>query len=137
MDYSKNLDNYKKQSVYSMTQGEMLLLLYDELLKRLKRGKLYLEKEDYEHFEADIKRAVEIVRYLRKILDMKYPISMELHRLYTFYDSHISRILVSRKAEQIDEIIPMIQDLREAFKSADVLARKNSSPNPGTGSVAL
>lgn len=45
MDYSKQLDNYKKQSVYSMTQGEMLMLLYDELLKRLKRSKIRLQKK--------------------------------------------------------------------------------------------
>jgi flagellar protein FliS len=132
MDYSRQLDDYKKQSVYSMTQGERLMLLYDELLKRLKRSKIWLEKEDYDNFEKDVKRAAEIVRYLRKMLDMKYPISAELHRLYTFYDSHISRILVSRKAEQIDEIIPMIQDMRDAFKQADLASRGKN-----TTSVAL
>ncbi|MGN1350230.1 MAG: flagellar export chaperone FliS [Anaerovoracaceae bacterium] len=123
MDYSKQLDNYKKQSVYSMTQGEMLLLLYDELIKRLNRGKLWLEKEKIPEFEKDIKRAQEIIQYLRKILDMKIPISSELARLYAFYEGHTARILVSRKAEQIDELLPMIQDLRDAFKQADIMVR--------------
>ena len=123
MDYSKQLDNYKKQTVYSMTQGEMLILLYDELIKRLKRGKLWLEKEKLEEFEKDISRAREIIRYLRKILDMKVPISAELARLYSFYEAHTSRILVSRRPELIDELLPMIQELRDAFKEADVIAR--------------
>ena len=37
---------YKEQSVYTMTQGEMLLLLFDELLKRLMRAELALNQED-------------------------------------------------------------------------------------------
>ena len=127
MDYSKQLASYKQQSVYSMTQGEMLILLYDELLKRLKRGKLLLEKKDYANFEKDITRAGDIIRYLRKILDMKYPISRELVRLYTFYEQHVSRIIASRNPERIDELIPMIQDLRDAFKEADTLAKKENA----------
>ena len=127
MDYSKQLDNYKKQSVYSMTQGEMLMLLYDELLKRLKRSKIRLQKEDYENFEADMTRAKEIVRYLRKILNMSYPISSERSRLYTFYESHMSRIMASRKSTQIDELIPMIEDLKEAFYEADIKTKGLSS----------
>jgi len=123
MDYSKQMDNYKKQSVYSMTQGEMLMLLYDELIKRLKRGKLWLEKGKIENFEQDIKRAAEIIRYLRKILDMKIPISAELARLYSFYEGHTSRILVSRRADLIDELLPMIEDMRGAFKEADIRSR--------------
>ncbi|MGP1441533.1 MAG: flagellar export chaperone FliS [Anaerovoracaceae bacterium] len=127
MDYSKQLDNYKKQAVYSMTQGEMLMLLYDELLKRLKRSKIRLQKEDFENFEADMTRAKDIVRYLRKILNMSYPISIELSRLYTFYESHMSRIIASRKASQIDELIPMIEDLKEAFYEADIKTKGLSS----------
>ncbi len=109
-----------------MTQGEMLILLYDELLKRLKRGKLLLEKKDYANFEKDFTRAGDIIRYLRKILDMKYPISRELVRLYTFYEQHISRIIAGRNSQYIDDLIPMIQDLRDAFKEADMLAKKEN-----------
>ena len=123
MDYSKQMNDYKKQSVYSMTQGELLLLLYDELVKRLKRGKLWLEKGNIPEFEKDIRRAAEIIQYLRKILDMKIPISRELARLYSFYEGHTMRILVSRKAEQIDELLPMIEDMRTAFRGADLQCR--------------
>ena len=103
------------------------MLLYDELLKRLKRSKIRLQKEDYENFEADMTRAKEIVRYLRKILNMSYPISSELSRLYTFYESHMSRIMASRKSTQIDELIPMIEDLKEAFYEADIKTKGLSS----------
>ena len=43
---------YKAQALSTMTQGELLMLLYDELIKRLTRAELALKKQDYETFEA-------------------------------------------------------------------------------------
>ena len=38
---------YKEQSISTMTQGELLLRLYDELQKRLLRAQFALEQENY------------------------------------------------------------------------------------------
>ena len=57
---------YKAQSVATMTKGEMLLLLYDELAKRLTRAEIALESQDYEIFEASVTRSKEIVRHLQR-----------------------------------------------------------------------
>ena len=38
---------YKEQGINEMTPGELLLLLYDELIKRLLRADLALGKADY------------------------------------------------------------------------------------------
>ena len=53
--YQNGYQQYKMQAVNTMTKGEMLLLLYDELIKRLTRAELALEREDYEVFEASVK----------------------------------------------------------------------------------
>lgn len=88
---------YKEQSVMTMTSGEMLLLLYDELLKRLTRAELALEKEDYPLFEQSVKRSQEIVKYLMDTLNFKYSISQELRRMYDFFLYELSRIQAGRK----------------------------------------
>ena len=56
-----------------MSQGELLLLLYDELVKRLLRAGLALDKADYGLFEASVDRSLDIIRYLDDTLDMQYP----------------------------------------------------------------
>ena len=38
--YQNGYEQYKLQSVNTMTSGEMLLLLYDELIKRLARAQI-------------------------------------------------------------------------------------------------
>lgn len=114
--------NYKAQAVNTMTPGEMLGLLYDELLKRLTRAQLSLEKKDYMLFDQSMQRSVEIVNYLKNTLDPKYEISFELKRLYDFFLYEFSRIKAGRNPKVIAEVRPLIVELRDAFKEAQKLS---------------
>lgn len=114
---------YKEQSVMTMTPGEMLLLLYDELLKRLMRAELALEKEEYELFGQSVLRCREIVQYLKDTLNYEYPISRELRQMYDFFLYELSRIEAGRKKEVIAELKPLVKDLREAFQEAEKVAK--------------
>ncbi|HCO28941.1 MAG TPA: flagellar export chaperone FliS [Lachnospiraceae bacterium] len=109
---------YKEQSIYTMTQGELLNLLYDELMKRLLRAELALQDKNFELFDGSIGRAREIVQYLKNTLNRKYPISFELNRMYDFFLYELSRIHAGRDVEVIKELKPLVQDLREAFREA-------------------
>jgi flagellar protein FliS len=113
---------YKEQSVNTMTPGEMLNLLFDELLKRLTRADLALEKKDYESFEQSIQRSIDIVTYLKNTLNFNYEISRELKRLYDFFLYEFSRIKAGRNRQVIIEVRPLIVDLRDTFKEAQGLS---------------
>lgn len=113
---------YKEQSVNTMTSGEMLNLLFDELLKRLTRADLALEKKDYESFEQSIQRSIDIVTYLKNTLNFNYEISGELKRLYDFFLYEFSRIKAGRNRQIITEVRPLIVDLRDTFKVAQGLS---------------
>lgn len=110
--------HYKEQTVNTMTPGEMLNLLYDELLKRLTRSELALENKDYELFEQSIQRSMDIVTYLRDTLNFQYEISNELKRLYDFFLYELVRIKAGRNSVVIGEIRPLIMDLRDSFREA-------------------
>ncbi|MDR1769252.1 MAG: flagellar export chaperone FliS [Hungatella sp.] len=114
--------NYKAQAVNTMTPGEMLGLLYDELLKRLTRAELALEKKDYMLFDQSMQRSNEIVNYLKNTLDHNYEISSELNRLYDFFLYEFSRISAGRNPKVIVEVRPLIVELRDAFKEAQRLS---------------
>ena len=66
--YQNGYEQYKMQSVNTMTRGEMLLLLYDELIKRLTRAQLALDEEDYELFERAVQRSKDIERTFGKMI---------------------------------------------------------------------
>jgi flagellar protein FliS len=110
---------YKAQSVSTMTQGEQLLLLYDELVKRLTRAELALDKADYTVFEESVDRCTAIIEYLDGILDKKYPIGRDLTRLYDFMTYDLSRVKIGRNREELKRVKTMADELRDSFRQAE------------------
>lgn len=115
---NKGFQHYKEQAVSTMTQGELLLLLYDELIKRTTRASLALDKEDYPLFEASIDRSLEIIRYLDDTLDPQYPISANLTRLYEYFCYELNRVKAGRNKKELARVRPMIAELRDSFRTA-------------------
>ncbi len=111
--------HYKEQSIHTMTQGELLLLLYDELIKRLVRGEMALTKKDYPTFEASMDRCMDILRYLDDTLDPQYAISGDLHRLYDYFLYELNRVKIGRNKAELDKVRPMLTDLRDTFRTAE------------------
>jgi len=109
---------YKEQAVSTMTQAELLLLLYDELVKHIIRAELTLEKQDYPAFEASIDRCLQIIRYLDDTLDRQYPIANDLHRMYDYFCYELNRIMFGHNMEELRRIKPMLMELRDSFRTA-------------------
>ncbi len=114
----KGAQSYKRQSVNTMTQEELLLVLFDELVMRLHRSDLALGKGDMELFETSVDRCLAIVRYLDDTLDRKIPISSDLHRLYEYFCYELNRVKLGRNRVELENIRPMIVDLRDTFREA-------------------
>lgn len=110
---------YKEQSVNTMTPNELLLLLFDELVKHLVRCELALQQGDFEQLDASAGRSIDIVQYLDDTLDHQYPISRDLHRLYDYFEYQLGRVKIGRNKEVLAEVKPMIMDLRESFRAAE------------------
>lgn len=111
--------DYKEQGINDMSQGELLLLLYDELVKRLLRARLALDKQDYPLFEASVDRCLDIIRYLDDTLDMQYPISRNLNRLYDYFSFELNRVKAGRNKTELERVRAMASELRDSFREAN------------------
>lgn len=116
---ARGYQQYKQQSINSMTQGELLLLLYDELVKRGTLASIALDKKDWTTFEAALDRCTDIVNYLDETLDHQYPISRDLSRMYDYFTYELGRIKVGRNKAELDRLRPMLADMRDAFRGAE------------------
>ncbi len=114
----RGFQQYKAQSINTMTQGELLLLLYDELIKRLTQAELALKKEDYPLFEGSVQRAMDIVQYLSDMLDRQYEISHNLAQLYEYFIYELGRVKIGRHIEPLTHVKTMAGELRESFREA-------------------
>lgn len=115
-------DKYKEDAIYSMTPVELLLLLYDECMKDLRKADIALQDGDNTVFEEYVGKALKIIRYLIKTLDMSVPISKDIRRLYDYLIYDLSKIRAggNRKADEIPKLIDIIQNLRDGFEGASM-----------------
>lgn len=118
---------YKEQGINEMSQGELLMLLYDELVKRLLRAGLALDKADYPLFEASVDRSLNIIRYLDDTLDMRYPISRNLNRLYDYFSFELNRVKAGRNKTELDRVKVMVGELRDSFREANKNSQQESA----------
>jgi len=121
--YTIELQAYKEQAINTMTSGEMLILLYDEIVKRLKKAEILAKNSDFDNFEKEVKRAQDIVAYLNTTLDRRFEISAELTKFYNFFNYQMARLVAGRNLELITELVPLVEELRDAYKQADKLSR--------------
>ena len=105
-DYQKK---YLEQSIMQMSQGELLVLTFDEAIKCLKKATFALEDKNYEKFEEALKKTTKIIRYLHNTLDMEQPISRDLARLYDFVTFDLGLVQAGRERRQ--EKLPKLVDI--------------------------
>jgi len=118
---------YQQQSVMTMTPGEMLLKLYDEVITQLNAVRQFNEDKDYPGANASLKKAQRIISYLNQTLDFQYEISGSLSALYDYFLRRLVEANVHKSNEPIDEVLPMISDLRDTFAQADRNSRSGAS----------
>ena len=116
---TRGYQQYKQQSINSMTSGELLMLLYDELVKRSTLASIALDRKEWTAFEEAIDRCVDIVNYLDETLDRQYPISQDLGRMHDYFTYELGRVKIGRNKKELERLRPMLADMRDAFRTAE------------------
>ncbi len=116
-------ETYKRQSVMTMTGGDMVNLLFETAIKRLNEGLLCLERKDYEGSNTAFRKAQDIFTHLDVSLDDKYEVSKNLSSLYEFFKYSIVQANVKKNPGPVKDILPLIEELHISFKEADKRAR--------------
>ncbi len=117
-------EQYKTQSINTMTKGEQLVMLFDEVVKNLTKSEIAIQSQNYELMDASIQKSIDIVNYLINILDRSIPISQELFRMYDFFIYEFNRVKAGRRVEVIAEVRELVIEMRDTFKEANKIANK-------------
>lgn len=117
--------NYKANSISTMTKGEQLILLFDKAIQRLNVSKTLLDDDNKHEAIIQLNRTRDIFNYLIVALDRSYEHADELISLYTFINSEIVKAAGKCDKSYIDEVLPIVIDLRDTWEEASKLARIN------------
>ena len=115
---------YQEQSIATMTQGELLNVLYETCYKRINTAIIAIEEKKYDVANQNVQKAKNIIRHLDETLDKNYEISESLASLYDFFIYQLTTANVKNNTEMLREVAEMIDELGKTFKGADKIARK-------------
>ncbi len=129
---------YKKQSVTTLTPGEVVVRLYMEIERQLNRASYYIPLKNYEEANKALTKSQEVVNALRSSLDMRIPISKNLDSLYEYFNREIVAANLKKDKEKVDALIPMVSELREAFAEINSMPKeqRDAQQSAATAPVA-
>lgn len=126
MQLSNPYQQYKEQSLATLTPGELLIKLYEELAKQMTLAKIKIGTKDYAAVNTALQKCQTIVNTLASSLDMRYPISKELRNMYAFISGQLLQANLKKDAKLIEDCLPLVRDLRDSFDQADKISRKQT-----------
>lgn len=117
-------EEYQKQSIMTMTQGELVVQLFRGCSKRLNLAVYQMEDGNTKKAEESIYKAQRILNYLNASLDRSIDIAANLHSLYDYFLRMIVKAKIRMDPKILQEVIPMIDGLGDSFQEAERIVHK-------------
>ena len=119
------LTTYKETKIKTASQGQLIIMLYDEAIKRMNRALELLElntgeKKDpgrIEEISKAVMKAEEIITELMVSLDFEQggEISKNLFALYTWFNRELLEANIAQDKDRITNVRNMLKELRDAW----------------------
>ncbi len=116
---NRGYQHYKQNSLDTMTDGELLLMLYDGLVKKLVQTEILMQQQNYTESDKLVDKCIDIVHYLSDTLNSSYEISHSLRRLYEYFCYELVRVKFGHNITELERVKKMVVELRDTFKQAD------------------
>ena len=107
---------YKKHNVMMANPMELVIMLYNGIIKRLRQAEIAIDEKDIEAANEHLQNAQDIVIELMMGLDLSYGIAQNLLNIYEFVHHQITSINVSKQADDIEPLVSILTSLRDAWE---------------------
>jgi len=110
---------YKENSVTTQTQGRLIVMLYEGAIKFLRLAIDAIDAQDNAAKGQNIVKAMRIIDELETGLDAENGTELDknLLSMYGFMRRHLYHANLHRDAQRCREVITLLQDLNEGWKS--------------------
>lgn len=110
---------YQMIQVESSSPEALVVVAYDLLLKLLYTSKERLQKKEIEKSHDALKKAQMLILQLAGALNVKvWEGGKNLLLLYDYMLARLKEANLHKKVEPVDEIIPLVKDLRDTWQEA-------------------
>lgn len=117
-------NQYKQNTVATAPPEELTLMLYNGIIKFANQAIIAIDEVRIPQAHEAITRAHDIVIELNATLKMEYEVSKGLRPIYDFLSDRLIDANIKKDKRIIEEILPIITELRDTWKQAMELAKK-------------
>ena len=115
---SDKMDQYLESKIIAAKPEELTYMLYEGLVKFIKKALLTLETKNYEMVNYNTQRAQAIVDELRNTLNMDIPLSESLDALYEYLTFKLVNANVDKSEQQYNEALEIAESFKDTWKEA-------------------
>lgn len=111
---------YKQNSVNMSSKEQLLLMLLDGAVKYTKIAKLAIIERDIARAHKELVRVQDIFLELMITMDKSVGTYMEdLYKIYEYIKNELIRANMKKDIQIIDEILPVIEEIRDMWYEVD------------------
>ena len=115
---SDKMDQYLESRVLTAKPEEVTFMLYEGLVKFIKKAMLSIESKNYEQINYNTQRAQAIVDELRSTLNMDIPLSVSLDSLYEYLSYKLVNANIDKSEAAFSEALEIAENFKDTWKEA-------------------
>ncbi|SCY05237.1 flagellar protein FliS [Lachnospiraceae bacterium XBB2008] len=107
---------YNNSKILTAKPAELTLMLYEGAIKFCNIALLAIDENDIEKASINIIKVQRIIDYLRKTLDMSYPVAQDFENIYTYLSSRLIEANINKDPEIVSEVNGHLHSVRDNWK---------------------
>lgn len=107
---------YNNSKILTATPAELTLMLYEGAIKFCNVAKTAIEQKNIQKAHDNIMRTQRIIDYLRKTLDMKYPVAKDFEKIYVYLTRRLVEANLKKDTEILEEVLMHLRSVRDTWK---------------------
>lgn len=107
---------YNNSRILTATPAELTLMLYEGAIKFCNIAAMAIEQKDIPKAHLNIVKTEKIIDHLRTTLDMKYPVSQDFERIYTYLSQRLVEANLKKDVVIINEVCEHLRSVRDTWK---------------------
>lgn len=115
---SDKMDQYLESKILSAKPEELTYMLYEGIVKFIKKALLSVESKNYEQVNYNTQRAQAIVDELRSTLNMDIPLSQSLDSLYDYLNFKLMEANIHKSEKEFNDALEIAENFKDTWKEA-------------------
>ena len=116
--FNDKMDQYLESKIIAAKPEELTFMLYEGIVKFIKKALIALETKNYEQVNYNTQRAQAIVDELRNTLNMDIPLSQSLDSLYEYMNFKLLNANIDKSESEFNDALEIAENFKDTWKEA-------------------